>query len=256
MSTNGAARSGSGGSFQLELHLETFDGPLELLLQLIEQRRLPITQISLAQVADQYLAQVHAQPQLDAELLADFLVIGGKLMLLKSRALLLTEEPDPEVEEVASDLAERLATYRVFRAAAEVLRELEQRGERMYAASREPLISAAPAPLEPLRPESLLVVWRRFLASPTPSQIDLPGIARASVDERRVFILDTLRAQARVSFRVLAGETVDKVVATFLALLELFRRGQVHVEQPTLFGELIVSLSSPDQSLAATQDRQ
>src|SRR5438270_1799983 len=127
---------------QLELHLESFDGPLELLLLLIEQRRLPITKVSLAQVADQYLAQVHAQPSLDAELLADFLVIGGKLLLLKSRALLLTEAPDQEVEEVASDLADRLATYRVFRAAAEALRELEQRGERMYATLREPALAS------------------------------------------------------------------------------------------------------------------
>src|SRR5438477_2736308 len=169
---------------QLELHLESFDGPLELLLLLIEQRRLPITQVSLAQVADQYLAQVHAQPALDPDLLADFLVIGGKLLLLKSRALLLTEEPDPEIEEVASDLAERLATYRVFRAAAEALRGLEQRGERMYTTQREPLISTAPAPLAPLGPEALLAVWRRFAAEPRAAQIDVPGITRASVDER------------------------------------------------------------------------
>src|SRR5256885_7954583 len=148
---------------QLELHLESFDGPLELLLLLIEQRRLPITQVSLAQVADQYLAQVHALPALDPELLADFLVIGGKLLLLKSRALLLTEEPDPEVEEVASDLAERLATYRVFRAAAELLRELEQRGERMYPTQREPPISTALPPLTQLQPDALLAVRSRFL---------------------------------------------------------------------------------------------
>src|SRR5689334_22535426 len=139
---------------QLQLHLDTFDGPLELLVMLIEQRRLPITQVSLAQVADQYLAQVHAQPALDADLLADFLVIGGKLLLLKSRALLLTEEPDPEVEEVATDLAERLATYRVFRAAAAALGELEQRGERTYPTLREPLISTQPAPLVPLGPDA------------------------------------------------------------------------------------------------------
>src|SRR5918993_331769 len=111
-------------AIQLQLHLEAFDGPLDLLLLLIEQRRLPITQIS--------LAQVHALPELDPELLADFLSIGGKLLVLKSRALLLSEEPDPEAEEIASDLAERLATYRVFRAAAEVLRELEQRNERLF----------------------------------------------------------------------------------------------------------------------------
>src|SRR5438128_3437764 len=142
---NAVARPRGHVSVQLDLHLESFDGPLELLLLLIEHRRLPITQVSLAQVADQYLAHVHAQPSLDTELLADFLVIGGKLLLLKSRALLLTEEPDPEVEQVASDLAERLATYRVFRAAAEVLRELEQRGERTFPTLREPSLGTEPA---------------------------------------------------------------------------------------------------------------
>jgi segregation and condensation protein A len=223
---------------QLELHLESFDGPLELLLLLIEQRRLPITQVSLAQVADQYMAHVHAQPALDADLLADFLVIGGKLLLLKSRALLLTEAPDLEAEEVASDLADRLATYRVFRAAAEVLRELEQRGERMYPTQREPLISTAPAPLAPISADALLAVWRRFAAEPRPTQIDVPGIARASVDERRARILDALRAHGRVSFRYLAGHTVDEVIATFLALLELFRRGLIRVEQSAPFEDL------------------
>ncbi|HEV7665187.1 MAG TPA: segregation/condensation protein A [Chloroflexota bacterium] len=234
-------RDRPGGAVQLQLHLDTFDGPLELLLMLIEQRRLPITQVSLAQVADQYLAQVHALPALDADLLADFLVIGGKLLLLKSRALLLTEEPDPEVEEVASDLAERLATYRVFRAAAEVLRELEQRGERMYPATREPLISTAPPPLAALGPDDLLNVWKRFLKEPTNGQIELPAVTRASVDARRASILDALRTEREVSFRAMAGETIDLVVATFLAVLELFRRGLIHVAQPTLFGDLILS---------------
>jgi segregation and condensation protein A len=226
---------------QLELHLESFDGPLELLLLLIEQRRLPITKISLAQVADQYLAQVHALPSLDADLLADFLVIGGKLLLLKSRALLLTEETDTEVEEVASDLADRLATYRVFRAAAELLRELEQRGERMYPTTREPLISTAPAPLAPVGPQDLLAVWRRFAADPKPVQMELPAIIRASVDEMRVRILDALFSAASVSFRSLAGETVDEVVATFLAILELFRRAQIGVSQPEPFGDLVLT---------------
>jgi segregation and condensation protein A len=215
------------------------------LLLLIEQRPLPITQISLAQVADQYMAQVHAQPSLDADLLADFLVIGGKLLLLKSRALLLVDEPDAEAEEVASDLAERLATYRVFRAAAEALRELEQRGERMYPTQREPLVSVGPAPLAPLGPDDLLRVWRRFVVEPRQDQIELPGVARASVDERRAQVLDALRLSSRVSFRSLAGETVDQVVATFLAILELFRRSQIAIEQPTPFGDLILSLITP-----------
>ena len=236
-------RSLKNAPIQLELHLDSFDGPLELLLILIEQRRLPITQVSLAQVADQYLAQVHALPALDADLLADFLVIGGKLLLLKSRALLLTEDPDPEVEEVATDLAERLATYRVFRAAAEVLRELEQRGERTYPTQREPMMSTQPAPLAPLNADALLAIWRRFAMTSSPSEIEFPGVTRANVDERRARVLDALRTGTRVSFRLVAGETVDQVVATFLAVLELFRRGQVSVDQEVPFGDLMLSLN-------------
>ena len=224
----------------LQLHLETFEGPLELLLTLIEQRRLPITHVSLAEVADQYLAQVHALPILDRDLLADFLAIAGRLLLLKSRALLLSEEPDPVAEEVASDLADRLATYRVFRVAAEVLRDLEQRGQRTYPTLREPLASAMPPPLAPTTPEMLLATMRRLISEPEATPVDLPGIARASVDERRELVLQALRARGRLLFREVAGRTVDDVVATFLAVLELFRRGLIDLEQRSLFGNLVL----------------
>jgi segregation and condensation protein A len=230
-------------AIQLQLHLETFDGPLDLLLLLIEQRRLPITQVSLAQVADQYLAQVHALPEVDPELLSEFLQVGGKLLLLKSRALLLTEEPDAEAEEIASDLAERLATYRVFRAAAERLRELEQRNERLFTTAREPLVSTTPAPLAPLNAEALLQVWRRLQQQPGQTSLELPPSVRVNVDERRALILDGLRSTSgAMSFRDVAGLTIDEVIATFLAVLELFRRALIEVEQAEAFGDLLLSL--------------
>jgi segregation and condensation protein A len=228
---------------EFRLQLDSFEGPLELLLNLIEQRHLPITQVSLAQVADQYLAQIHARPELDRDLLADFLAIAARLLLLKSRALLLTDglSPDPVVEEVATDLAERLATYRVFRAAAEVLRDLEQRSQRTYPSGREPLASAAPLVLAPTSLETLLAAWRRLSSTaPTDTQLELPGVTRASVDERRAVVLDALRLRPRLSFREVAGATIDAVIATFLALLELLRRGEVTLDQPEPFGELVI----------------
>jgi len=118
------------------------------------------------------------------------------------------------------------------------LRDLEQRGERLYATQREPVLATGPAPLAPLKPDALLAVWRRFNEEPRASQIELPGITRASVDEKRAIILDALRSTAVVSFRSMAGDTVDDVIATFLAVLELFRRGLIYVEQSTPFGDL------------------
>jgi chromatin segregation and condensation protein Rec8/ScpA/Scc1 (kleisin family) len=108
----------------------------------------------------------------------------------------------------------------------------------MYATQREPALAVGPAPLLPVKPEALLAVWRRFNAEPQPEQIELPGITRASVDERRARILDVLRTSSSVSFRSMAGGTVDEVIATFLAILELFRRGLIHVQQAVPFGDL------------------
>ena len=225
---------------QLRLQLDVFEGPLELLLALIEQRRLPITQVSLAKVADQYMEQVHALPTLDPDLLADFLAIGGRLLLLKSRALLLTDEADPATEESPSDLELRLAEYRIFREAALHLQALEQRAERTYPTSREPSFNAEPPPLVLPSLELLVSTWKR-LQRQKPREVEVAAISRASVDERRARILDLLRHRPRVIFSEIAGSTIDEVVAAFLAVLELFRRGRIHVEQTTLYGELTLA---------------
>ncbi len=231
------------GDRLVQLRLDCFEGPLELLLRLIEQRRLPITDVSLATVADQYLAQLRALPELDADLLADFLAIGGKLLVLKSRALLLTDTPDPAEEDSASDLAARLETYRVFRAAAESLQRLEERGLRAYPTVRDAAVSLAAAPLAPIAPEALLAVWRQLRTRREPEPAQLPLVVRASVDEKRRLILDLLRTRQSVSFGELAGVTVDEVVASFLAVLELSRRRLVAVQQGAAFGEILLSLS-------------
>lgn len=207
----------------------------------MEAHRLPITRVSLAQVANQYLAQVRALPDPSADLLADFLSIGGRLVLIKSRTLLLTEEPDPEEEESAADLEERLVAYRVFRAAAERLQELERRDARTYPTLREPSAVDLPAPLAPIKPEALIAAWRRLLRPVEEAPQDVAIVARASVDQRRAAILDALRSVPSVSFVALAGSSLDEVVATFLAVLELFRRGLIDATQSASFTDLLIT---------------
>lgn len=132
----------------------------------------------------------------------------------------------------------------MFRAAAEVLRELEGRAERTYPSTREPLANAGPPPLAPTSPEALLAVWRRFSAQRQHPEetIALPSWTRVSVDERRQLVLTSLHVRGRMGFREVAGQTVDQVVATFLAVLELFRRGVIGLEQAERFGELEIRL--------------
>jgi segregation and condensation protein A len=182
-------------------------------------------------------------PELDADLLADFLAIGGRLLLLKSRALLLTEESDPVVEESAAELEQRLAEYRIFRAAAEHLAAIEARGRRTYPTTREAALgNPEPPPLAPIAPAALSAAWHRMLqGAPSRPAVELPRPTRASVDERRTWIVNALRSRASLAFSEFAGTSVDEVVAAFLAVLELYRRGHIQLEQPMPFGELTVT---------------
>src|SRR5690606_16501030 len=116
--------------------------------------------------------------------------------------------------------------YRVIRLAAEHLQRLELRDTRTYLTEREPEVPAGPPPLAPIKPEALATAWRRLLRQAA-EPVSAPAlVSRASVDERRTAILDLLNRFERVSFSEVAGRTVDEVVATFLAVLELFRRGR------------------------------
>ena len=108
-----------------QLRLPVFEGPLDLLLYLIEREELDITAVSLVQVTGQYLSHLRSGEQIDADALAEFIVIGARLIYLKSRALLPQPQADEEVEELGEDLVQRLREYRRFKEAAGHLKELE-----------------------------------------------------------------------------------------------------------------------------------
>ncbi len=230
-------------TIDLELSSPAFCGPLALLLELIEKRRLPITEISLAQVADQYLDRMHTLVGMNAELLADFLSIGARLLLIKSRALLPSQQQAADESDFAMDLEARLLEYRLFKEAAERLRELEESGRRSYPRQATTLDAEHPEPpLEPIPPEALRVAMARMLKALQPQTTHLQVAPRISVEQRIVDLLACLAARFAATFSELAGNTVGEIVATFLAILELLRRGSVTVEQPSPFAEISIAL--------------
>ncbi|HEX9016583.1 MAG TPA: segregation/condensation protein A [Chloroflexota bacterium] len=226
-------------AIDVELSSLDFCGPLALLLELIEKRRLPITQISLAEVADQYLERVRAMAAASAELLADFLVIGARLLLIKSRALLPSPPQETEEEDVAADLELRLLEYRIFKEAAEKLREIEESGFRSY--PRQGTYDygdGSEPPLEPPPPAALAAALSRMLKALEPDPDRLQLAPRVSVEERIKVVIDLVRAKESATFSELCGNTIDQVVATFLAILELMRRGFLVAEQEQPFTEI------------------
>jgi segregation and condensation protein A len=209
------------------IYLPVFEGPLELLLDLVERRRLPITDVSLAAVADQYLGQVRVLESGDPESLADFLVIAARLLLIKSRALLPAAPGTPAEEESGEEL----------------VRRLEGLGAHSRGAAPDGMVAAREPVLGPIDAEVLarLVaevgsrLSREVAASP-------PVAPRVSVADRIATLRSRLLAEREADWTAVAGETVDEIVATLLALLELVRRGQLGVDQDGLFGPIRLRL--------------
>jgi segregation and condensation protein A len=234
-----------------QVNLEVFEGPLDLLLRLIEREELDITLISLARVTDQYLGYLAGLRERSAANLADFCAIAAQLLVIKSRVLL----PRPPSATAADadegdDLVERLREYRRFRQAAEQLGALESAGRRTY-----PRLAPLPR-LEPrLQPGEadageLLAALQRVLAQHPPQQPVNGVVAPVTVRiaERIAAILARLETHGKVSFAALLGSARSRleVIVTFLALLELIKQQRVRALQPRPFGEIDIVPREPD----------
>lgn len=222
--------------------LPNFSGPLDLLLQLIERRRLDITAVSLAAVADQYLAAAHALPEPDPDVLADFLVIGARLLLIKSRALLPQPPPDlaQEADDAADDLQGRLERYRAYRDAAEWIAARAEEARRSYPRGLQlrpppPRARLAAPEVAALR-EAMVGLARRDREPAVVAALELEPMV--TVAEKVAAIERALRGVQRLAFASVAGRTREEIVASFLAVLELARRGRLAVEQAEPFGPI------------------
>lgn len=237
------------------VRLDVFEGPLDLLLHLIEKRELDITAVSLAEVADQYIDYLsHADPDPDA--LADFLIIACKLLVLKSFALFPQPVASAESEEIATDLTQRLIEYRAFKRAAEALRAFEDSGQRCYPRTAVPQpVQRAPLP-EGLTLADLAQALQRAL-SRLPAQPADPIVPRPvfSVAEKAQLILAQTKLEHRVSFSSLITRATCRAeaVAMFLAVLELLRSLLIDAYQEHLFGDIVLSPRPPQNGYERQQ---
>jgi segregation and condensation protein A len=216
----------------LTVEVPEFSGPLDLLLSLILKRRLDVTTVSLAAVADQYLEQVRAlEGELDA--LSEFLSLGSQLLLIKSRAL-LPASPDAEAEsDPAEDLRRRLAEYQVLQVAARWLGERELGGSRCWPRGGELAASKSATVLAPVAPAALAaLLTARLQKRPVPEPVQtLAAFERPTLRKRAEILYSVLSADRWVSLDHCLGFDVPTAVATFLAVLALVRRGLIAVRQ-------------------------
>lgn len=239
-----------------QVKLTVFEGPLDLLLQLIERRELDITTVSLAEVTDQYVEYIGLLGKLQPDILTDFLVVAAKLILIKSQALLprppaaVEEEPD-----AGFDLVRQLEEYRRFKDVAALLKQRDDNGLHSYIRLATSGISAR-VQLEGVVVDDLTAAMRRLLTA-IPEEVP-PEVARRqyTIEEKIGLIEASIGRQGRVSLGRLISQAATRIeaIVTFLALLEMIKRGQVIVEQAAIFGEITIGAAPEPSAAIATAE--
>jgi len=230
-----------------EVRLPVYEGPLDVLLRLIEERRLEITRVSLAMVADQFIAYLATVPQRDPQSIAHFLSVAARLLLIKSRALLPQVAPASEEDDDADAeaLVAQLRAYQFYKQVAATLRAREQQGLRSYAVHPPPLPRPQRRlPLDNVTLEALAAAMQRVVNRwlPPPEVERMVSRLTFTVHDCIARIRSAVQARRRVSFsEVIAGMRARlEVVVSLLALLELLKRYEVRCYQERLFGEIVI----------------
>ncbi|WP_432557358.1 segregation and condensation protein A [Granulicoccus sp. GXG6511] len=240
------------------LHLDNFEGPFDLLLQLIAKHELDITEVALSRVTDEFIAHIKAAGAVwDLEKTSHFLVVAATLLDLKAARLL----PDGEIEgeedlallEARDLLFARLLQYRAFKHVSFWMAEVLATEQRRY---------ARPGGLEPqfarllpevrlrVTPDRLAALAASAMAPKQAAQVSLTHLhaPKVSVREQAELLIDRLRLRRTLSFRALIADSPDRIttVCRFLALLELFRERAVVFEQDMPLAELVVRWTGSD----------
>lgn len=234
----------------VEVSVEGFSGPVDLLLELIDQNQLDVTALSLAEVTDQYWREIESNKPMDPDVLAEFIGVGSRLLYIKSCALLPgARQPAADIAEdldaAAQELTSMLEEHKRFKEAVDLFRQLEEEGRRTFARMAPVRNVPLPPGLEGVTIDTLLAAVKDALAA-APPEPEVEGetvihIEPVTVTEKMDEISKVLgRNNGRHAFRPMlaACKTRTEIVVLFLAVLELIKGGQLWAEQETPFGDI------------------
>lgn len=243
-----------------KVNIATYSGPFDLLLQLVSRQKVAIGSISISEVADQYLAEVDAMEELDLDVASDFVLVASTLLDMKAHALvpqdislkssLDEDEYDDELDGLSPDearevLIARLIAYKQFRNAGAALGSRMEAESYMFPRSVGPdpdFLNLMPDYLEGITLRSLAVICADIDSKRETFLLEAEHVAPKRLPVAlTVASVDRLtRSKGKVTFSELLDgqDTPEIVVANFLAVLELFKRGFVRVQQDVIFGEI------------------
>lgn len=242
---------------ELEVKLQVFEGPLDLLLHLIEKNKVDIYDIPIVEITEQYLDYVSKMPKDDLDLASEFLVMAATLIDIKSK-MLLPKEIDENGEEIdpRAELVEKLIEYKMYKYAASELRDMQvYAGKSMY---KEPTVPdevrkyEQPVDLDELLSDVDLTKLNEVFQMVLKRQVDKIDPVRSkfgkiemeevSLPEKIEFVSTTIKKRKKCSFKQLLETSKSKVevIVSFLAVLELIKVGEIEVRQDETFGDIYI----------------
>ncbi|MQC26693.1 MAG: segregation/condensation protein A [Chloroflexi bacterium] len=226
-----------------KVQTEVYQGPLDLLLQLIERAELDISKLALAKVTDQFLEYMRSLKERRAERVSEFLVVASRLMQIKSEALLprpVVRQPDEE--DPGEALVQQLIMYKRYKELAALLAERQAKGLRSFLRTAPPpklegKLDLSGVGLEDLQTAAINAILNQAPRVPLGRVVAAP---RVTIREKIRLIADRLKLNRSTRFADLVAETPGRlhVVVTFLAMLEMVRRHRIAARQQALFGDI------------------
>lgn len=234
----------------INVKLEKFEGPLSLLLKMIEAEKMDITEVSLARIADQYVEYIKSCSSIDPELVADFLVVAAKLLWIKSRALL--PYLFPAEDEDTGELERQLKMYKEFLEAMKGVEDILKAKRFSFSPvgrNLRKMIGQADkffSPPKKVGAQDLLAIMESFILAKAKSLVVLEERVierQVSIEERIINLQSAVFERIRVSFRDFVDKSASRteVVVSFLAMLELMKQKLIDVDQESLFSDIMIS---------------
>ena len=232
------------GDLSYEVRIQDFEGPLDLLLHLIKKNEVDIYDIPIAQITDQYLEHLMRMRELNLEVAGEFLLMAATLIYMKSKMLLTQPSPPEEEQALQEDprqeLVEKLVEYERYKEAALLLERKEEQFQQQY--TNQPQYSSEDPPV--LDPEvdlfRLLSVFYNLLKRTANEPSLVINREELDIHQSMVEILDRIGERESLTLMALLEQQPSRLqmIITFLALLELIRRGVLKVKQDHNFGEI------------------
>ena len=236
------------------IHLQVYDGPLDLLYDMISKQKIDIKDIYIIEITRQYLSYLEMLDKMDLEITSEFITMASKLLQIKSRYLLYKQKDDEEEEDPRLELMEKLEEYKKYKLAAEDLKTNVTDLSEVFYRKKEEIIIDEKIDLEDISIDAIKMILPYILKVKTNTEdIEekderLNKIVKGrivSVEEKMVYIREIIKEKNNVHFtNIIEDCDKNEIIATFLSILELIKAKEITVEQDVFFDDILIKKSA------------